>query len=184
MWFSAIVGKEEVGDVAGGDSDNINTDDTAAPAQASPNSQSSSQPESSSAPASASEAAAAALPPIHFNSRRSPIYCTKACVATSQPLATSIGLHILRGCGGNAADASVAIAAALAVVSFVGVVLQYLQTAIKSTTCIYFSLVPLSFDHSLNHAVQVWAGICLPCGTMLLKNKYLPSMGVAVVPRI
>ena len=119
MWFSAIVDKKEVGGVAGGDSDNINTDDTAAPALASPNSQSSSgQPESSSASASASEAAAAAaLPPIHFNSRRSPIYCTKACVATSQPLATSIGLHILRGCGGNAADASVAIAAALAVVS-------------------------------------------------------------------
>lgn len=37
-------------------------------------------------------------------------------MATSQPLATSIGLHILRGMGGNAADASVAIAAALAVV--------------------------------------------------------------------
>ena len=55
------------------------------------------------------------LPPIHFLSRRSPIYCTKACVATSQPLATSIGLHVLRGLGGNAADASVAIAAALAV---------------------------------------------------------------------
>lgn len=55
------------------------------------------------------------LPQIHFLSRRSPIYCTTACVATSQPLATSIGLHILRGLGGNAADASVAIAAALAV---------------------------------------------------------------------
>ena len=55
------------------------------------------------------------LPPIHFISRRSPIYCTKACVATSQPLATSIGLHILRELGGNAADASVGIAAALAV---------------------------------------------------------------------
>jgi len=55
------------------------------------------------------------LPQIHFLSRRSPIYCTTACVATSQPLATSIGLHMLRGLGGNAADASVAIAAALAV---------------------------------------------------------------------
>ncbi|KAL7453375.1 hypothetical protein ACHAWC_005051 [Mediolabrus comicus] len=55
------------------------------------------------------------LPPIHFMSRRSPIYCTKACVATSQPLATSIGLHILRELGGNAADASVGVAAALAV---------------------------------------------------------------------
>lgn len=35
-------------------------------------------------------------------------------MSTSQPLATSIGLHILRS-GGNAADATVAIAAALAV---------------------------------------------------------------------
>ena len=98
MWFSAIVDndKVEVGDdVAGVVSDNANT-----------------------APTSSRAAAAALPPPIHFNSRRSPIYCTKACVATSQPLATSIGLHILRGCGGNAADASVAIAAALAVVSF------------------------------------------------------------------
>ena len=71
-------------------------------------------------PASLLSSTAAAVPspglqPIHFNSRRSPIYCTKACVATSQPLATSIGLHILRGLGGNAADASVGIAAALAV---------------------------------------------------------------------
>ncbi|KAL7434882.1 hypothetical protein ACHAXM_004314 [Skeletonema potamos] len=55
------------------------------------------------------------LPQIHFLSRRSPVYCASACVATSQPLATSIGLHILRGLGGNAADASVSIAAALAV---------------------------------------------------------------------
>lgn len=52
---------------------------------------------------------------MHYLSRRSPIYCTNGCVATSQPLATSIGLQILRGCGGNAADASVAVAAALAV---------------------------------------------------------------------
>jgi gamma-glutamyltranspeptidase/glutathione hydrolase len=52
---------------------------------------------------------------IHYHSRRSPIYCTNGCVATSQPLATSIGLHVLRGLGGNAADASVAISAALAV---------------------------------------------------------------------
>ena len=49
-------------------------------------------------------------PPTHFLSRRSPVHCTRACVATSQPLATSVGLHVLRGLGGNAADASVAVA--------------------------------------------------------------------------
>eukprot|EP00804_Cyclotella_cryptica_P004253 CCRYP_013467-RA/>CCRYP_013467-RA protein AED:0.04 eAED:0.04 QI:1324/1/1/1/0.75/0.4/5/974/386 len=53
-------------------------------------------------------------PPIHYSSRRSPIYATHGCVATSQPLASSIGIHILRS-SGNAADATVAIAAALAV---------------------------------------------------------------------
>jgi gamma-glutamyltranspeptidase/glutathione hydrolase len=52
---------------------------------------------------------------MHYHSRRSAIYATHGCVATSQPLATSIGLQILREFGGNAADASVAIAAALAV---------------------------------------------------------------------
>ena len=53
-------------------------------------------------------------PPLHYTSRRSPIYATNGCVSTSQPLATSIGLHILRS-DGNAADATVAVAAALAV---------------------------------------------------------------------
>ncbi|PRP88575.1 hypothetical protein PROFUN_02986 [Planoprotostelium fungivorum] len=47
-----------------------------------------------------------------FNSRRSPIYGVHGAVATSQPLATQIGLDILKS-GGNAADAAVAIAAAL-----------------------------------------------------------------------
>ena len=52
---------------------------------------------------------------MHYHSRRSAIYATNGCIATSQPLATSIGLQILREHGGNAADASIAIAAALAV---------------------------------------------------------------------
>ncbi|XP_075720098.1 glutathione hydrolase-like YwrD proenzyme [Rhinoderma darwinii] len=49
---------------------------------------------------------------LEFISRRSPIVCTGGCVATSQPLATQIGLDILKK-GGNAADAAVAVAAAL-----------------------------------------------------------------------
>ncbi|XP_063772017.1 glutathione hydrolase-like YwrD proenzyme [Pseudophryne corroboree] len=49
-----------------------------------------------------------------FISRRSPIVCTGGCVASSQPLATYVGLDILKK-GGNAADAAVAVAAALTV---------------------------------------------------------------------
>ena len=49
-----------------------------------------------------------------FTSRRSPLLCRHACVATSQPLASSLGLDFLRK-GANAADTAVAIAAALAV---------------------------------------------------------------------
>jgi gamma-glutamyltranspeptidase/glutathione hydrolase len=47
-----------------------------------------------------------------FSSRRSPVYATLGMVAASQPLAVSAGLAILEK-GGNAADASVAVAAVL-----------------------------------------------------------------------
>ncbi|KAF9518379.1 hypothetical protein BS47DRAFT_1389027 [Hydnum rufescens UP504] len=47
-----------------------------------------------------------------FSSRRSVVYGTKGAVACSQPLAAEAGLEILRK-GGNAADASVAVSAAL-----------------------------------------------------------------------
>lgn len=52
--------------------------------------------------------------PLPFNSRRSPLMCRNGCIATSQPLASSIGLQILLQ-GGNAADATLAAAAAIAV---------------------------------------------------------------------
>mmetsp|Transcript_17104 Transcript_17104/g.22375 ORF Transcript_17104/g.22375 Transcript_17104/m.22375 type:complete len:552 (+) Transcript_17104:145-1800(+) len=49
---------------------------------------------------------------LEFNSRRSPVYARHGMVASSQPLASEIGLQILKG-GGNAIDAAIAITAAL-----------------------------------------------------------------------
>lgn len=51
---------------------------------------------------------------LPFQSRRSPVLCRTACVASSQPLATAIGYDCLRR-GANAAETAIAVAAALAV---------------------------------------------------------------------
>jgi gamma-glutamyltranspeptidase/glutathione hydrolase len=56
-----------------------------------------------------------AIPPdISYDSRRSPVVVSSAAVASSQPLATTEGVSILRR-GGTAADAAVAVAAMLQV---------------------------------------------------------------------
>ena len=59
--------------------------------------------------------ASSSPPPLPFTSRRSAVVCTNGCVASSQPLASSIGLQVLREMGGNAADAAIAVNAALTV---------------------------------------------------------------------
>lgn len=50
--------------------------------------------------------------PLKFISRRSSVVSMHGAVASSQPLATEVGVRVLKA-GGNAADAAVAVAACL-----------------------------------------------------------------------
>lgn len=59
-------------------------------------------------------AAGAASALLTFSSRRSPMYGRRGMVAASQPLAAEAGLRVLQR-GGNAADAAIAVGAALGV---------------------------------------------------------------------
>jgi gamma-glutamyltranspeptidase / glutathione hydrolase len=73
---------------------------------------------------------------------RSSIVCTNAAVATSQPLASEIGLDIIKKYNGNAADAAIAIAAVLAVTEPCSTGLGgdmfclYYNATTKNVTCI------------------------------------------------
>ncbi|GAX16728.1 gamma-glutamyltranspeptidase / glutathione hydrolase [Fistulifera solaris] len=94
---------------------------------------------------------------LPFHSRRSPVLCQKFCVASSQPLASSIGFQFLHE-GANAAEAAIAVAAALAVTEPCSTglggdmfCLYYSQnkvTAINGSGC---SPVLLTLDRVLNH---------------------------------
>lgn len=101
-----------------------------------------------------------------FHSRRSPVLCQHYCVATSQPLASSIGVQFLQQ-GANAADTAIAVAAALAVTEPCSTGLggdmfalyyssqQQKVTAINGSGCSPASLVPPRVEIDRNSALSV-----------------------------
>ncbi|MFH2112093.1 MAG: gamma-glutamyltransferase [Candidatus Bathyarchaeota archaeon] len=103
---------------------------------------------------------------MKFNSRRSPVYGTHGMVASSQPLASMAGLRILQQ-GGNAADAAVAVAAALNVT-------EPTSTGIGGDCfCIFYDAKSRAVK-GLNGSGRAPAG---------LNIEYLADKGITSLPR-
>lgn len=114
-------------------------------------------------------------PDVHFRSRRSAVYARHGMVASSQPLASSVGLQVLRD-GGNAVDAAIAIAAALNVT-------EPCSTGLGGDCFILFFEASSKKVHALNGSGRSPSGLTLekaieaaPAG-----SKYLPHESVHCV---
>ncbi|MCK4582657.1 gamma-glutamyltransferase, partial [Candidatus Bathyarchaeota archaeon] len=104
---------------------------------------------------------------MKFNSRRSPVYGTHGMVASSQPLASMAGVGILQR-GGNAADAAVAVAAALNVT-------EPTSTGIGGDCfCLFFD-AEKKMVNALNASGRAPAGLSI---------EYLAERGITELPRV
>lgn len=103
---------------------------------------------------------------MKFNSRRSPVYGTHGMVASSQPLASMAGLRILQQ-GGNAADAAVAVAAALNVT-------EPTSTGIGGDCFCIFYDAKSGRVKGLNGSGRAPAGLSI---------EYLADQGITELPR-
>lgn len=113
--------------------------------------------------------------PIRFEmkSRRSPVYATSGMVASSQTQATEAGLEMLRK-GGTAADAAVAMAAALAV-------LEPFSTGLGGDSFVLYYEASSKKVYALNGSGKSPAGISLEkVNKMGITKEIPPYSGLAV----